>query len=118
MDEGIKKAQGNGYMKPEKPYFQKIMAKARESILNFDSTQAESAVVEAVDAGIDPVDLIELGFVEGMKEMGDRYEKGDVPLGYIIAASRIMEKGLSMIRKYTQDKHMDVRMFGNIAIKG
>lgn len=103
-------------MKFEKPLFQSILKKAKESILNFDSGEAESAVREAVDAGMDPVDLIEFGFVEGMKEIGDRYEKGDVPLGYIIAASRIMDKGLSMLKCCAREKHMDFNLFGNIAM--
>ncbi|MEZ5336482.1 MAG: B12-binding domain-containing protein [Methanolobus sp.] len=103
-------------MKAQKLLFQNILLKARESILNFDSGEAESAVREAVDAGMDPVDLIELGFIEGMKEMGDRYEKGDVPLGYIIAASKIMEKGLSLLKNCARDKHMDFKLYGNIAL--
>lgn len=102
--------------KPLKPLFQKIIEKARDSILNFDSGEAESAVREAIDAGMDPVDLIENGFIEGMKEMGDRFEKGDVPLLHIMAASRIMEKGLSMLKRCASERHMDLNMFGNIAL--
>lgn len=103
-------------MKSEKPMFQKILDRARESILNFDSNEAESAVREAVDAGMDPVDLIELGFIEGMKEMGDRYEKGDIPLLHIFAASRIMEKGISLLKSCANEKQFDLKMFGNIAM--
>lgn len=65
---------------------------------------------------MDPVDLIENGFIEGMKEMGDLYEKGDIQLLQIMAASRIMEKGLSLLRLCAKEKHMDLRMFGNIAV--
>jgi Predicted cobalamin binding protein len=103
-------------MGPEKPLFKKIIEKARESVLNFDSGEAESAVREAVDAGMDPVDLIELGFIEGMKEMGDRFEKGDVPLLHIFAASRIVEKGLSLLKSCAMEKKLDLRMFGNIVM--
>ncbi|WMW22902.1 B12-binding domain-containing protein [Methanolobus mangrovi] len=103
-------------MKPEKQLFNKIIDKARESVLNFDSGEAESAVREAVDAGMDPVDLIELGFIEGMKEMGDRFEKGDVPLLHIFAASRIMEKGLSLLKSCAMENKLDLRIFGNIVM--
>ncbi|WMW25021.1 B12-binding domain-containing protein [Methanolobus sediminis] len=103
-------------MESEKPLFRKILQKARESILNFDSNEAESAVREAVDAGMDPVDLIELGFIEGMKEMGDRYEKGDVPLLHIFAASRIMERGVSLLKSCANENKLELKMFGNIAM--
>ncbi|WP_321431148.1 B12-binding domain-containing protein [uncultured Methanolobus sp.] len=103
-------------MESKTPLFQKILERARESILNFDSNEAESAVREAVDAGMDPVDLIELGFIEGMKEMGDRYEKGDVPLLHIFAASRIMEKGVSLLKSCANENKLDLKMFGNIAM--
>jgi trimethylamine corrinoid protein len=103
-------------MEPDRPLFKKILAKARESILNFDSREAESAVREAVDAGMDPVDLIEHGFIEGMKDVGDRYEKGDVSLLHVVAASRIMDKGLLILKKCSREKKLDLRMFGNIVI--
>ncbi len=105
-----------GHMEVEGRIFQKILEKARVSILNFDTLEAESAVREAVDAGMDPVDLIELGFIEGMKEMGDRYEKGDVPLLHIFAASKIMEKGLSLLKNRAIENKLDLRMFGNIVM--
>ncbi len=105
------------YMESEKSLFNKIIEKARESVLNFDSLEAESAVREAVDAGMDPVDLIELGFIEGMKEMGDRYEKGDVSLLHIFAASKIMDKGLSLLKSCAIENHMDFNVFGNIAMR-
>ncbi len=117
MDEGyIINKRRIGYMEPERPLFQKIIEKARDSILNFDSREAESAVREAVDAGMDPVDLIELGFIEGMKEVGDRFEKGDVPLLHIFAASKIMEKGLSLLKCCAIEKKIDFRLFGNISM--
>jgi trimethylamine corrinoid protein len=103
-------------MESKTPLFQRILERARESILNFDSNEAESAVREAVDAGMDPVDLIELGFIEGMKEMGDRYENGDVPLLHIFAASRIMEKGVSLLKSCANENKLDLKMFGNIAM--
>jgi|GEM_PF-1039246 len=106
------------YMESEKSLFDKIIRKARESVLNFDNMEAESAVLEAVDAGMDPVDLIELGFIEGMKEMGDRYEKGDVPLLHIFAASKIMDRALSLLKSCAMEKHMVFNMFGNIAMRG
>ena len=104
-------------MESERPLFRKILDKARESILNFDSYEAESVVREAIEAGLDPVDLIELGFIEGMKEVGDRYEKGDVPLLSIFAASRIMEKSVSLLNSIAQENKLDLKMFGNIAIR-
>ncbi|MDG6244866.1 MAG: B12-binding domain-containing protein [Methanolobus sp.] len=104
------------HMEPYRSSFKKIIAKARESILNFDSREAESAVREALDAGIDPVDLVELGFIEGMKEMGDRYEKGDADLLHVLAASKIMEKGLIMLNMCSSANKKDIKVFGNIVM--
>ncbi len=104
-------------MESQRPLFRNILKKARESILNFDSLEAESAVREAVDAGMDPIDLVELGFIEGMKEMGDRYEEGDVPLLYIFAASKVMERGLTILKSCALENKINLRMFGNIAMK-
>ncbi len=102
-------------MRHETPFINDIITKARQSLHEFDSIGAESAVREAFNAGIDPVELIESGFVEGMKDMGDLYEVGEINLLHILVASRIMEECISMIESCAKENDMDLRFFGNIA---
>lgn len=45
---------------------------------------------EALDAGINPIDLIEQGFVTGMKEIGDIFDAGEFQLRQIFKAYHIV----------------------------
>ena len=49
---------------------------AKHAVITFDDTEVKHVVNKAFELRIGPVDLIEKGFVEGMKEMGDRFEDG------------------------------------------
>jgi methanogenic corrinoid protein MtbC1 len=49
---------------------QEILELARHAIITLDDNEVECAVNEALELGINPIELIEKGFVEGMKEMG------------------------------------------------
>ncbi|MBN2110668.1 MAG: B12-binding domain-containing protein [Methanosarcinaceae archaeon] len=95
---------------------QDIIEMAKHSIITLDDREAEDAANEALAAGLDPVDFIEKGFVEGMREVGDRFEEGKVSLVQIFAASRIMEAGMNVLKPKLSKKDKGFCFFGNIAM--
>lgn len=95
---------------------QDIIEMARHSIITLDDKEAEFAAQEALDAGLDPVDFIEKGFVEGMREIGDRFEEGKASLVQIFAASRIMDAGMNVLKPRLSKKDKGFCFFGNIAM--
>lgn len=95
---------------------QDIIAMAKHSIITLDNNEAESAAKEALAAGLDPVDFIEKGFVEGMREIGDRFEEGKASLVQIFAASKIMDAGMNILRPRLSKMDKGFCFFGNIAV--
>jgi len=88
---------------------------AKHAVITFDDTEVKHVVNKAFELRIDPVDLIEKGFVEGMKEMGDRFEDGKISILQIFAASKTMRIGINMLKLKLSADNKDLCFFGNIA---
>ena len=93
-----------------------IIKMARHAVINLDDAEAEYAVNMALEAGIDPIDLIEKGFVEGMKEMGDLFEAGNISILQVLAASKTLTTGINVLKPRLSAVNQDICFFGNIAV--
>jgi methanogenic corrinoid protein MtbC1 len=77
-----------------------LLAKAKKAVIEHDNSTAEQVSYEALDAGVSPLEVIELGFIEGMKVLGDLFEHGDIDLQEIFAASLTMNIGIDVLRPH------------------
>ena len=55
-----------------------IYAEAAESIVSADRAAAEEVAQRALDSGIAPADIMQNGFVKGIQEVGELFERGEV----------------------------------------
>jgi len=60
------------------------------------------------------VQLIEHGFIEGMRFFGDLFEEGRCQLPQMFAASRIVESGISAFTSLPAGSKNGMCCFGNI----
>ena len=72
---------------------QEILAAAKKAILDYDVEKAKQVAKEGLDAGVDPVAMVEKGFVPGIQEIGDLFDCGDVYLPELILAADAMKAG-------------------------
>ena len=77
---------------------EEIIEKAKNSILTFKKDEAKAAAQEAIDAGIDLVDVIQDGFSAAMAEVGKKFEEGTLFIPHIILAAEIMNAGMDIIK--------------------
>ncbi|WP_094226590.1 cobalamin B12-binding domain-containing protein [Methanolobus psychrotolerans] len=101
------------------PTKEEIIDMAKHAVIDLDENAVERIAHEALDAGISPVDLIEQGFVEGMKVMGDLFEEGKSQLAQIFEASHIVESGINVLRPAimsSMGSKNDVCWFGNLVV--
>lgn len=68
-----------------------IMAEAKQSIIDYDKEKAEQVARKALDAGIAPNDAITLGFVPGITEVGDLFDRGKLFLPELMLAAEAMK---------------------------
>ena len=76
---------------------EEIFAKAKAAIIDFDDEAAEEVAQEAIDAKLNIVEFLENGFTAAMKEIGEKFETGELFLPHLIAASDAMNAGMSVL---------------------
>ncbi len=64
--------------------------KAVQAIMDTDEEAAKKIATESLEAGMAPLEMINQGFTEGIRQMGDLFERGEVFLPGLIVASEAM----------------------------
>lgn len=93
-----------------------LLVKARRAVIEHDNSTAEEVSYEALDAGVSPLEVIELGFIEGMKVLGDLFEHGDIDIQEIFAASMTMNVGIDVLRPYIMASSDNVFGFEDLVL--
>ncbi len=71
--------------------------KAAQSILDIDEEAAKSIAQKSLEAGIDPLEMINKGFTEGIRKMGDLFDRSEVFLPGLIIASDAMVAAVEIL---------------------
>ncbi|MFB0563632.1 MAG: B12-binding domain-containing protein [Candidatus Lokiarchaeia archaeon] len=75
------------------------MKKLAESVVNFEEAAAVAAVDEAINAGIDPVEALTKGLTAGIKEVGEKFGRGEIPLPFLMLSAQVMEKASEKLQQ-------------------
>jgi corrinoid protein of di/trimethylamine methyltransferase len=67
------------------------------SVLAYDAEAARNAAERVLAAGIDPLAAIEKGLAKGVKELGKRFEKGEIFLPHLVAGAEAMKAAMSIL---------------------
>lgn len=76
---------------------EKLFEDALEAILKGDAEKATQVAKQGIDEGLDPLELMEKGFVPGINKVGDLFESGRLFLPALIYSSMAMEKATAII---------------------
>jgi len=71
---------------------EQVFKKLAEAVIKYNEAAAMAAVNEAIKMGIDPVEAITKGLSVGIREVGDRYGKGQLAIPFVMLSAKIMEK--------------------------
>jgi corrinoid protein of di/trimethylamine methyltransferase len=96
---------------------EEVLQSAIDSILKGDQELAEAAAKKAIDLGLDPVEMINKGYSEGMRIAGDLFDRGEVFLPELIIASEAMVSAVKILETampQAQDKKMGTVVIGTI----
>ena len=66
------------------------LQKAAQSIIDLDEDGAKEIATKSIEAGIDPLEMINEGFTEGIRKMGDLFEREEIFLPGLLIASDVM----------------------------
>jgi corrinoid protein of di/trimethylamine methyltransferase len=87
-----------------------------EAVLNFDSAAAVDAAREAVALKIDPVKAIEGGLAKGLREIGDRFERGEMYLPHLILGADAMEAAVKVLEEHVPKEELKSTSRGTVVI--
>lgn len=75
----------------------KLLAEMKAAVLEGEIEEGEVLARQALEAGMDPLECIEDGFVAGINEVGALYEEGEMFLPELVAAAEVMKEALAVL---------------------
>jgi 5-methyltetrahydrofolate--homocysteine methyltransferase len=85
-----------------------------QSILEGDAKKAAAGVEQALEAGIDPGDILNQGMIPAMAEVGRLFEVQEYYIPEMLISARAMQGGLAILKPYLVDS--DVKPTGKVVL--
>jgi 5-methyltetrahydrofolate--homocysteine methyltransferase len=79
---------------------EKCLEALKKGIVNLDFDSTVKAAREAMDAGVDPVKAIADGLAEGLRIVGERFERKEYFLSELVVAAEVMKEATNIIQPY------------------
>lgn len=80
------------------------LERMQERLISFDGEGLQSAVREALKAGLTPFTVVTLGMAEGMAKVGRLYEAGEFFLLQLVMAGATMRDGMALLDPLLKDE--------------
>ncbi len=80
-----------------------LLKEAANSILEGNEEKALAVAKKALDGGVDPVEMLSEGFSVGIREVGDRFGRGELFLPELILAAEAMKKAGALLESAIED---------------
>ncbi len=68
-----------------------LYRQAAEAIVDYDAAAAEHVAERALAAGVSPSEIVNEGFIAGIRQVGDAFESGGVFLPELMLAAQAMD---------------------------
>jgi len=78
---------------------EELLKRMEEAVKAYDEEEARRLAEEAVRMGLDPVEALEKGLAKGLREVGDRFGRGEAFITELIAAAQAMEAGAEILNR-------------------
>ena len=78
---------------------EEVFQNMRSSIINYNPEAAKSAAGEVLDFGLDPVEAIEAGFAEPIRQLGEAFDRMEIFLPELVIAADAMKAGLEVLEE-------------------
>jgi 5-methyltetrahydrofolate--homocysteine methyltransferase len=91
-----------------------ILIEIKIAIVEGQNAAVKEKVEQALQQGLNPVDVLNAGMVDAMAEVGRRFERGESFVPEMLLAARAMQSGLALLRP--QLVKADFKSTGKVAI--
>lgn len=73
------------------------LTRLRDAVVGCDFDNVEAIARSALGSGVDPLKAIQEGLAKGIRDVGDRYGRGEAYLPELVMAANTMKKGVAVI---------------------
>jgi len=91
------------------------LKRLKDAVTGCDLDNIEKIAEDALASGVKPVEAIQMGLAKGIKEVGERFGKGDAYLPELVMAANVMKKGAAVIEPHVP-KGTDMGSLGKVVI--
>jgi len=93
-----------------------IFEEMRKVIIEGDLEKAKKLAEKALEEQIDPLEAITKGFTKGIKEVGDKFGKGEAFLADLIIAAEAMKAGMAVLLPKIKESKSSRESLGKVII--
>jgi corrinoid protein of di/trimethylamine methyltransferase len=93
-----------------------LLEKMSESIVTLNRAMTIRMVEEALEKGVDPLEIIERGLSAGMRSIGDKFQKLEVFLPELIFGSKIFTEAMKLIEPIILKMGVERKIEGTVVI--
>jgi corrinoid protein of di/trimethylamine methyltransferase len=95
---------------------EELFAAMKQSIIDGDEEAAAAVAQQALAAGVDPLDAINVGFVSGMAYVGDQFSAGEMFLPDMMLAAEAMKAAVAVLEPEMTRRGMQRIMLGKVVL--
>ncbi len=94
-----------------------LYAQMKQSVIDGEMELAGELAQKGLDAGLSPVDILDLGFVKGIEEVGDLFGRGEFFLPELVQGAEAMKAAVAVLEPEL-DKLKEGRRTLGVAVAG
>ena len=95
---------------------EELFQKMAQSILDGDSDAAIILAKQAIEAGLDPLDAISMGFVVGVNQVGESFACGQAFLPELVMAGEAMKAAVAILEPEMQKRGTSRQVLGKVVL--
>jgi corrinoid protein of di/trimethylamine methyltransferase len=95
---------------------EEIFKKMAQSVIDGEPEEAEALAKQAVAQGIDPLQAINEGFVQGVNYVGEQFSCGDMFLPELVLAGEAMKAAVAVLEPELAKSGKERQMLGKVVI--
>ena len=93
-----------------------LFAAMKQSIIDGDEEAAAEVARRSLEAGVDPLEAINRGYVEGMSYVGDQFSQGEMFLPDMMLAAEAMKAAVAELEPEMQKRGTQRQMLGKVVL--
>jgi 5-methyltetrahydrofolate--homocysteine methyltransferase len=95
---------------------EELLSRLKEAVVNGDPDEVSKLCRKVIEVGIDPLEAIEKALVVAIRELGDKWIRGEAFIADLVAAADAMKVGLAILKEDLIKKGKTMKYVGRAVI--